>query len=137
MSTDGAANGVRERLEQAARGLVYLSEGDAPFTWVHFPAATPADLTPEGVARLAGVPPAQVEARDLGRFFAGQIEEADPNDPVLQGDVPRVRALRDALGRELPGARAFRIGTVDVRCLLLGRLPDGTLGGLETRALET
>lgn len=125
---------VRRRLEEAADGLVYLSEADAPFRWVHLPAG---ELSPAGVARLTGADPAEVEERTLERFFAGHIEEADPNDPASRESLPRYRALREALRSALGDARAFRIGRVEIRCLLIGRLPDGTLGGLETLAVET
>ena len=130
-----ASEEARQRVESAAKGLVYISESDAPFTWVQFPAADPLDAA--AVARLAGVQPGDVEERTLERFFAGHIEKADPADPVSQGNVGRYRTLRDTLQNELTGARAFRIGQVNLRCLLIGRLPDGSVGGLETQALET
>jgi hypothetical protein len=135
MSDANAA--VRARLERAANGLVYISESDAPFTWVQLPDPGPGPLDAAAVARLVGASAGQVEQRTLERFFTGHIERADPADPTAQANLGRYRALRDALGMALQGASAFRIGQVNLRCLLIGRLPDGTVGGLETQALET
>jgi hypothetical protein len=137
MNATEATAAARQRLERAARDLVYISESDAPFTWVHFADGGAESLSPAGVALLAGAPMDQVEERPLERFFAGHIERADPHDPVAQANVGRYLALRETLHKELGGVRAFRVGRVNLRCLLIGRLPDGTLGGLETQALET
>jgi hypothetical protein len=135
MSEANAA--VRQRLERAAEGLVYISESDAPFRWVELANPGPGPLDAATVARLTGAPGGKVEQRTLERFFAGHIEHADPADPTAQANLGRYRALRDALGTELKDAAAFRIGQVELRCLLVGRLPDGAVGGLETQALET
>ncbi|MBD0319044.1 MAG: nuclease A inhibitor family protein [Gemmatimonadetes bacterium] len=125
----------RARLEAAAEGLVYLSEGDAPFEFVELGAA--GTLTPESFAALAGSPGAPVEEVPLDRFFAGHIEESDPGDPTAQSLVPRYRALRDALRETLSDVRVFRIGEMELRCYTVGRTPAGTIAGLVTTAWET
>jgi hypothetical protein len=125
----------RARLEAAAEGLVYLSEGDAPFTFVELGAADA--LTPQSFAALAGSPGAPVEEVSLDRFFAGHIEESDPGDATAQSLVPRYRALRDALRETLTDVRVFRVGRMELRCYAVGRTPQGTVAGLVTTAWET
>lgn len=125
----------RARLEAAAEGLVYLSEGDAPFEFVELGAADA--LTPESFAVLAGAPGAPVEEISLDRFFAGHIEASDPGDPTAQSLVPRYRALRDALRETLADVRVFRLGRLELRCYAVGRTPAGTVAGLVTTAWET
>lgn len=130
----GAAESARAEVIAAAEGLLYGSEIDAPFSWTTFPAA---DLSAQGVAGLLGEAPESVREQTLEKFFARHIERVSPADAESAARVPRYANLRDVLARELAGARAFRVGEVEVRCLVLGRLPDGSLGGVETRALET
>lgn len=125
------------RLTSAAAGLRYLSEIDAPFSWVHFPGRGAGPLGTAEVAHLLGVPDGVIEVRTLGHFLAGHLEQADPSDPVAQRNVGRFHALLSALESTLAHPTAFRAGSVHVRCMLLGRLPDGSIAGLETRALET
>ena len=126
---------MRERLERAAAGLLYTSEGDAPFEWVELAGN---DLTPDGFrALVAAAPGTRVEEVSLDRFFAGHIEGSDPGDPAAQALVERYRALRETLRAVLPDVRVIRVGEVEIRCYLVGRAPGGGLAGLATTALET
>ena len=126
----------RARLERAAEGLVYTSEGDAPFEWVELGPAQA--LTPEGFHGLAGAAPGtRVEEVSLDRFFAGHIEESDPADPAAQALRERYQALREALRDSLAEVRVFRVGEVEIRCYIVGRTPRGTVAGLATMAWET
>lgn len=127
----------RARLESAADGLFFLSEIDAPFEWVELLDAPAGELTPESVARGLGEPEVPVETRSLDDFLAGHIEKADPADPVGQENVPRFRALKEAVAATLSDVRVFRVGEVEVRYYVLGRIRDGRVAGLMTRALET
>ncbi|MDB4887037.1 MAG: Nuclease inhibitor-like protein [Gemmatimonadetes bacterium] len=126
------------RLERAARGLLYTSESDVPFTW--FSAAGPFASPPGDAAlRLAtgaadGDP---VETITLDRFFARHIERVDPADRAAVALVPRYRHLRETLRRAIPGIRVYRVGRTRVRCFLVGTDRDGNLVGLYTEAIET
>ena len=127
---------LRARLERAADGLVYTSEGDAPFEYVELGAAQP--LAPERFGALAGAAAgARVEEVTLERFFAGHIEESDPADPAAQALRGRYTALRQALRDALAEVRVFRVGDVEIRCYVVGRTPEGALAGLATTAWES
>jgi hypothetical protein len=128
-------NTARAAIEQAAQGLLYLSENEAPFTFVSL-GAPPAELGPRSFATLAGSAGAAEEVA-LDRFFAGHIENADPGDPVMQGLVPRYRALKAALQEHLAGVRVFRLGKVEIACYAVGITTDGQLAGVSTMAYET
>lgn len=134
-TVDGGT-GTRERLEQAAEGLLFLSETDAPFEYVELPGIT-GEMTAEVVASAVDAAGAPVETRSLDDFLAGHIERADPADAVGQANVPRFRALKAVLAETLSGVRVFRVGEVDLRYYVLGRTKEGGVAGLVTRALET
>lgn len=144
----GAADDpLRARLEAVADGLLFISEGDAPFEFFRLPAPPAEDaagddaggpLTVEEFRAALGVGgDVRVEAVPLDRFFAGHVEDADPADPVMRRQVPRFRALRETLRRELSGVRVFRVGEVEVRAYVAGRAPDGGVAGLATTLYET
>lgn len=128
---------LRERLEAAADGLLFLSEMDAPFEYVELPGIPAGEVTPEAVASALGSPGAHVETRSLDDFLAGHIDQADPADPVAQENVPRFRALKAALTEILSDVQVFRVGEVEVRYYAIGRTEDGRVAGLTTCALET
>lgn len=130
---------TRSTLQEAAAGLLYMSEGDHPFDFVVLPGEPDEwPLTAEQVrARLGHEADEPTREITLDRFFRAQIENADPNDPTGQALVPRFQALKDALRDQLSELRVFRIGEVEIDCYLLGRTQAGEIAGLHTVAIET
>lgn len=138
MTENAEGQGVRERLEAAAEGLLFISESESPFEFEELPGDAPAELTPDSVRAALGEPDGTPVAElALDRFLAGHIEEADPADPVAQENVARFQALKQALTESLADVRVFRVGDVQVRYHALGRTPDGRIAGLAASALET
>jgi hypothetical protein len=136
MTGDGA---IRERLEQAAEGLVYTSESDRPF--LPFELAGGGAGWPYGVeefARRIGTPAGTpMEERSLYQLFAPHIERTDPYDTQTQALRPRYEALRELLASGLRDARVFRVGKIEVDCYAVGEDAAGNLAGLHTVAVET
>lgn len=133
---------LRTRLERAAEGLSYTSEIDAPFEYVCAARAAGADgggaPAAREVAALFGADPGEpLGERTLEEFFARHVERVDPHDAPSRALIPRYAALREALRQSLRGARAVRVGAVEVRCYVVGLDADGNVAGLATRALET
>ena len=128
---------LKAELEQASQGLLYLSEGEAPFEYVELAAASAADLTPARFAPLVGAPPGTpvVEESD-DRFLSGHREGADPDDPGGQAQRGPFGALKALLEARLAGVRVLRVGAVEIRCYLVG-VSDGGVAGLVTTAIET
>jgi hypothetical protein len=138
MTENAEGQGVRERLEGAAEGLLFISESESPFEYEELPGDAPAELTPDAVRAALGEPEGTPVAElTLDRLLAGHIEEADPADPVAQENVGRFQALKQALTASLADVRVFRVGDVQVRYHALGRTPDGKVTGLAASALET
>ena len=131
---------LRARLEAAADGLVFSSEGDHPFHFVEIDAG--ADRWPASAAAFAAIIGAgrgeQVEEIELQEFLARHVERVDPLDSAAQALRPRYDALRQTLRAELEDLRVFRVGQVRVRCYAVGVDPaSGRVVGLETLAIET
>lgn len=130
---------LRSRLESAAEGLVYSSESDRPFEFVRFGANVPvARLTPDEVASITDSLGANVSEISLDELLARHIERVDMQDAEARRMIPRYEALRDTIRHRLGIVRVFRLGTTEVRCLVLGNDPaTGELAGLETVSIET
>jgi hypothetical protein len=131
---------LRDALEDLAEGLVYSSESDRPFEFVRFTGATipVTHLTGAEVAALTDSLGANVAELSLDELLARHIERVDVLDVESQRLIPRYESLRDSLRRTLGNVRVFRLGVVEVRCLVLGNDPaTGELVGLETVAIET
>jgi hypothetical protein len=146
-SSSDALAAARSALAAAAAGVQFVSESEAPFTPVVV-AAEPGASTPAGVPPTAdevrrrfgldaGVP---VTERSLDAFFRYGVEGVDSADAAARAAAPAVRALREAVRRLAPDARAFRAGDgPTVRYLVVGRLAGapGALAGVETVGYES
>jgi Nuclease A inhibitor-like protein len=120
---------VLDALRIASEGLLYPSETDAPFEPFSWGKAKGA-LTPATVARLAGASAKTlVEEQPLDEFFKNLITGGENAD--------RYRTLQRVIGEQLVGARAFRIGQVEIDVYLVGQTKDGEWAGLKTKAVET
>jgi hypothetical protein len=115
-------------LREAAKGLTYPSETDAPFdVLVAAGDAKPASSPEELVARLGGAS-GKVEEVPVDKFF-GELDATD--------DVQRYRALRRVLESTLSGLRVLRVGSVKLDVYVIGRTRSGVWAGLHTTSVET
>ncbi|MEO8622342.1 MAG: nuclease A inhibitor family protein [bacterium] len=123
----------------AASGLLYTSEGDAPFeeVFIALGAATWPLRAVQFLRIIAEVPDVKVEERTLDEFFARHLERADPLDEKMQALRPRFEFLREMLRAKLRDVRVFRVGAVEVRCYVVGADTVGNLAGLVTTAFES
>jgi Nuclease A inhibitor-like protein len=127
-------------LEAAAEGLVYSSESDRPFQFVRFNGAgfPVSEITPDEIANITDSLGANVTEISLDELLARHIDRVDMHDVASRRLIPRYEALRDTLRRVFGDVRVFRLGTIEVRCLVLGNDPaTGELAGLETVSVET
>ena len=133
------ARKLRNNLEAAASELVYSSESDRPFEWFFLDDG--ADGWPYDGAELAkrlGEPADErIEERSLDDFFKRHIETSDPYDVRTQQIRPRYEALKEMLRSALRHPKAVRIGSIEVRCFIVGADGEGNLAGLSTIAIET
>jgi histidine triad (HIT) family protein len=116
---------VLAALQQAARGLKYTSETEAPlepFLW-----NDGAALTPKHLQELSGV--------------AGAVEEETLDDflhAVPPEDKAKFEKLAAVLREQLSGIKVFKIGDeAEKQAFVAGKTGDGKWAGLKTTVVET
>ena len=126
-------------LEAAAGDLVYSSESDRPFEWFFLKRGAtgwPYD-TAEFAKRFPEASGKKLEERSLDDFFRRHIETSDPYDVRAQQIRPRYEALKALIESSLKNPKVIRIGSIEVRCLIVGDDGHGNLAGFSTVAIET
>jgi hypothetical protein len=145
-STDAKA---RAAIEKAAEGAIYVSETDAPYTWVdakldRVPAALTEALVIEKLGHLIDNPDnATIHAKaasfdDFFRFDCSEDEFPGPEE------CAKDKILHDALKANLKKLKVFYVAPYEnpggdgvPTIFLLGITPEGNLGGVSTMAVWT
>lgn len=111
---------VRE-LEQAAEGLLVMSESDYPLELIRWSGDT--SITPEYLCSVSDRPPhTGIEETDLAGFFRSR-----------ETFRPVVKAIENNLSQ----VRVYRVGLINIPVYIVGRSPEGNWLGLSTRVIET
>ena len=128
------------RLRAASEGLLYMSESDHPFTPVYWPRELlPCEeITADSVKKLAGVDRAKRAAtQDVDDFFRPLVVEEDWYEDEDREFARRYQRLKETLEDQLTDLRVFKFGAIEKDVFVVGRTPEGGIGGLRTRAIET
>lgn len=116
---------IVDQLQQAANGLLYPSESDAPFVVLVWPPAPGSAM--EQVK--AAAPNEPVEHVRIGQFF-GELATAD--------DAQRFQKLRELIERLLIDPGVFRVGAgPEIGIYIVGRATGGEWVVLGTTSVET
>lgn len=127
---------IEDTLSQAAQGLAFMSETDAPLAPFFWPGEFEA-VTAEIVARQARLPAdAKIEQRTVAEFFEPVAAEEEWQNEDERVVARRFQALVATLEQSLREATVFRVGEVAVDVYIVG-LAQGGLAGLRTRVVET
>ncbi len=130
------ANPALNALRKAVRGLLYMSEKDAPFKTIALkdePVPTAAN-----VATLVHAPAdSPVEEVPFAKFFTELTKAEKWHAEDDKAVVKRYQALLAVLRETLTGLKVFKIGKVRVKIAILGKSVSGQWVGLETDSLET
>jgi Nuclease A inhibitor-like protein len=126
-----------QALEQAADGLAYPSETDAPWTAFAWPTAK-GDPTGAAVRRWGKHKArAPVEEEALDEFFAPLVGEQDWYGDQERATAAKYRALLDVVKHYLKGAKVVRVGGRTKAVYVVGTANEGGWAGLKTTAVET
>ncbi|MCC6328916.1 MAG: hypothetical protein IT174_10400 [Acidobacteria bacterium] len=127
--------GLRQALDDACRGLVYVSETDSPIVPVL--SATPNDVTVEEFIKNAVRSNGPVEKRPTAAFFDRLTSEKAWQNEEERSNAGRFSKLRAIVLDQLDGPATYRIGRVQIDIFVLGRDEEGRIAGFRTRSVET
>ncbi|HEY0076046.1 MAG TPA: nuclease A inhibitor family protein [Abditibacteriaceae bacterium] len=129
-------NSILEKLEAAAKDLLYISETDAPLEPFFWPTESE-ELTPEFIKQQAKLPDdAPVSTQVLDELFEPvAIEEEWMNDEEI-AEARRFQNLQTTLEENLKDVKVFRFGETDLDVFIVGKTDDG-LAGVRTKVVET
>ena len=138
MSSDsGIDPQIRARLESASAGLVYGSEGDYPFEFFALPGGASVKSAREFALRVGAPESARVEEQTWDSMIAWPLSGGDPMDPTARDIAARYARLDGELNDLLRNVRVIRVGSVQIRCYVVGEDGKGNLAGLVTMAIES
>ena len=127
-----------EKLKKAAEGLYFMSESDHPFETVGFKPEKPEEPIESSLLEYLGLPEGTVvEKQDLTYFLRNQTRDLPEHGTEEKARAQKFRELEALLKQEIPDISVYRIGQVQIDAYLIGKLPDGSLGGLKTKQVET
>lgn len=130
--TDSIAN----QLKQASKGLLFLSESDAPFEVVRWSAQ--GELTPAKLLELTEHPfDAPVEIVSMDEFFDVATAEEAWHDEEEPETAKRFQNLVSLLKQNLSNIQVYRVGSIEIDAYIVGVTPSGNWMGLSTQLVET
>ncbi len=127
---------LAKQLDSATRGLLFLSETDAPLVpFVNPP--RPGSLA-VAARRITGRTTRdrfhEVAFED---FFRPLTESHEWDGAEERTAIRRFKRLEKLLSEELTDIHVFKIGSVEIDVIVIGRSRPGEIAGFHTRALET
>jgi hypothetical protein len=124
-----------QQIQQAAQGLFFLSESDYPFEIVQLQKA--GSIENELLA-LANKPAGTAIEKTTLDYFLRNMTRIDPDASSEQHDTAqRFKHLQEILKEKLSDIHVYRIGHVQIDAFIIGKLKDGSYGGLRTKLIET
>ena len=127
---------ITAKLKQASNGLLFLSETDAPFEVIHWPAQ--GELTPTKLLQLTEhSPDVPVEIVSVDEFFDTPTAEEDWHDEEERETVKRFQNLVSILKQNLSQLQVYRVGSIEIDVYIMGVTSGGDWAGLSTKLVET
>jgi histidine triad (HIT) family protein len=135
-ATTASADGPVAQLQQLTKGLVFISESEAPLEPVSYGAAV-GQLTNAALLKLLGEPAdTKVEDKELTLFLRNHTADNGVLGDPAQAN--QFKALQMFMKQDLQDTKVYRIGTgPQVKVYALGKTEDGKLAGFKTVLTET
>ncbi len=135
-SATKSGDAIVAKLEAAAKGLLYISETDAPLTPFFWPSEAKT-LTPELVAQLAKLPDkTKIETRTLDEFFKPVATEEDWMNDDEKAEARKFGELAQTLKDNLSDITVYRAGEIKIDVFVAGKV-EGGFAGVATKVVET
>jgi hypothetical protein len=124
---------TQSNLEQAASGLLMMSESDYPFEYF---ATDDTKVDESLLLKLADKPQGTlIEKTTVEHLFRNM---ADPNSPSVKPETSaRFREFIESLKNELTEIEVYRVGEIQVQVFIIGINIHGTVSGMRTLLIET
>ena len=123
-----------QQIKDASEGLLFISETDHPFEVVEFKS----DNIEKEIKRLAQKPAdALIEKQAIDYFFRNMVKTYPGYFEEQQSIAFRFLKLQELLKQALKDVQVYRVGSIQVDVFIIGRLHDGSFGGLKTKVVET
>ena len=129
-------DGLFREIEAACKGLIYISETDAPV----LPFSGPATAEPTGeiiLQQTGANADESIEEVAFDAFFGRLTEIKDWFGEPQKARAAKFLELQKLLEENLRDRKVFRIGTIRIDIFAVGIDKDGSLTGITTRAVET
>lgn len=124
---------IQNKLENAASGLLMMSESDYPFEYIN---TNERQLNDALALKLAGKPEGTpVEHTTIEHLLRNLIDPTSGS--VNLATAQRFQQLMATLKQELSNLAVYRVGEVQVEVFILGLTAEGTVGGMRTMLIET
>jgi hypothetical protein len=123
-------------LQQAAAGLTYPSETDAPWTAFAWPDVQ-GEPTADEVKRRGKHKGSAVHEQSVDELFGPLVQEQGWFGDEEKAEAAKNQALFDAVKRLLMDPRVIQIGGRKKAVYVVGQAKEGGWAGLKTTAVET
>lgn len=129
---------LEDQVTPLLKDLYYPSESDEPVEFISCYLNQPEPLTTSQVKDWQMVPPdVYVEEIPEEQFWQPVVTGQEWYDDTEKARTERFRQLRQLLEQHLTDRQAFRVGSIEVDLLLIGKQPDGERAGIKTKVVET
>jgi len=124
----------KERFDQLAEGLLFMSETDSPLTYYELDTDRSRQWPPSTGGQFLQL---------IGEDPATHVEDLAPEKffrdlrPGNEDREDQVAALQKAMTGELRNLEGFRVGEIQIKIFLLGKDDSGRVAGLRTLSVET
>lgn len=122
-----------KKIEEAASGLLFLSESEYPFTIFQLEEGN----VESRLRELSGKPDAKMETVTAEYFFRNMVKVYPGYSKEQTETARRFAELQNRIHEILTSPAVYRIGSVQVDVFITGKLSDGRYGGLRTMVVET
>lgn len=124
------------KIEQAAQGLLFMSESDYPFQTVYWEGVR--EISPQFLRSLTrNVEATPVEVVSIDEFFRNAMSEENRRTEESRREAKKYRDLAQLLKENLDEIKVYRVGKINIPVYIVGRNKTGNWLGISTRVVET
>ena len=123
-----------QEIADAAEGLVFMSESDHPFEVVQLKSKKVEKEIKQLAQKSADT---TMETQTVDYFFRNMVKTYPGYSADQQETAERFLKLRELLKQKLKEVQVYRLGSIQVDAFIIGKLQDGSYGGLRTKLIET